>query len=276
MARVITLTTDFGLDDVYVGVLKGVILGVNPRARIIDLCHSIEPQNIAQASFLLAGAVRYFPLDSIHLVVIDPGVGAVRKALAVRTFHPPAFYVAPDNGLLSFLVPPSAAASPSGSVSLSGMEDQLLAYEITDSRFWRKPVSATFHGRDVFAPVAAWLSRGHSVSAFGPRADSMVYRPLVEPERLSDGLLKGRVMHIDHFGNVITNFKAGELKVEEIVIEIAGRRIQGLAPTYSLGHDLMALTGSSGYVEIAFKNGSAAKMLNARIGDDVLLRKGTA
>ncbi len=284
MARVITLTTDFGVDDHYAGVVKGVILGINPGAAIVDLCHSIAPQNILQASFLLGNSFRYFPFESIHLAVVDPGVGTGRKPLIIKTFHPPAIFVAPDNGLLSFLLPPTVAATLAVAgagpapvfVSLRGMEKQLLAFEIADPRFWLKPVSATFHGRDIFAPVVGYLSVGYSVAAFGPPVDSMVYQPLPAPEHLDERSLKGTVLHVDHFGNIITNFRKDDLSVESFELEMAGRRIHGLSATYAAGDNLIALIGSSGYLEIALKDDNAAHQLKARVGDPVLCIVGAA
>ncbi len=254
MSRVITLTTDFGTADPYVGIMKGVILRINPQVIIVDLCHEIAPQNIAQATFLLKTAFRFFPPQTIHVVVVDPGVGGKRRAIILRTGE--AYFIAPDNGVLSGVLEEST---------------DYQAFSISNPKFWLHPVSSTFHGRDIFAPVAAHLSRGVPLEQFGEPASDLVTLPLPRPEVKGD-LIVGQVIHIDHFGNLITNIEE-ELLKGELSLEIQGHRIGKLSPCYEAGEELLALIGSTGNLEIAVKNGSAAERLKARIGTPVRIRR---
>lgn len=254
MSRLITLTTDFGTADPYVGIMKGVILRINPQVTIVDLCHEIVPQNIAQASFLLKTAFRFFPPQTIHVVVVDPGVGGKRRAIILRTEE--AYFIAPDNGVLSGVLEESPGYQ---------------AFSISNPQFWLKPVSSTFHGRDIFAPVAAHLSRGVPLEQFGEPASNPVTLPLPRPEVKGD-LIVGQVIHIDHFGNLITNIEGGLLR-GELSLEIQGRQIKGLSSSYEEGEDLLAIIGSTGNLEIAVKNDSAAERLKAGIGTPVRIRR---
>ena len=205
MATVITLTTDFGISDAYVASMKGVILSVNSKAVIVDICHSIEPQNILQAAFILGTAHHYFPKGTIHVVVVDPGVGSQRKAVILKT--PSAFFLAPDNGVLSYIVnelcPEPAKPSPSISLDLKRrkLKKGLEAIAITNPDFWRQPVSSTFHGLDIFAPVAAHLSLGVPLHKFGESISYLHAFPIPKPYRDVEGSLVGHVLHIDNFGN---------------------------------------------------------------------------
>ncbi|HJX70178.1 MAG TPA: SAM-dependent chlorinase/fluorinase, partial [Dehalococcoidia bacterium] len=248
MGAIITLTTDFGTQDAYVAAMKGVILGINPGATLVDICHSIEPQNIAQAAFVIGTAYDYFPQDTIHVVIIDPGVGSQRRAIALKT--PRAFFVAPDNGVLSYVI----GASPE--------EPQAVA--LTNPKFWRHPVSSTFHGRDIFAPVAAHLSLGVPLEEFGEVIPSLFAFPMPHPRMGANGELIGHIIHIDHFGNLITNVKKEDLPSGKLCLEIAGQRIESLSTSYAAGDKLLAVLGSSGHLEIAAKNGSAAGLLGAK------------
>jgi len=269
MDAIITFTTDFGLADAYVAAMKGVVLGINPGARLVDICHSIKPQNISRAAFVLSTACGCFPRRTIHLVVVDPGVGTDRRAVILRT--PEADFVAPDNGVLSYIVQPYASGQVVDSHQpLDGAE----AFAITESRFWRSPVSPTFHGRDIFAPVAAHLSLGTPPSAFGKPVNSLVVLPLPCPRRTSDGALVGNILHIDNFGNLITSIKSGDLPEEagEIAVEVGSEVIHGLSITYGTAGGLLALIGSSGHLEISLKNGDAGAFLNAGAGDEVTIR----
>ena len=254
MSRVITLTTDFGIADPYVGIMKGVILRINPRVIIVDLCHEIAPQNIAQAAFLLKTSFRFFPPETIHVVVVDPGVGGKRRAIILRTGE--AYFIAPDNGVLSGVLEES---------------NDYQAFSISNPEFWLKPVSSTFHGRDIFAPVAAHLSLGIPLEEFGELASDLVTLSLPRPEVKEDSIV-GQVIHIDHFGNLITNIEESLLE-GELSLEIQGHRIEKLSPCYEVGGDLLALVGSTGNLEIALKNGSAAERLRARIGTPVRIRR---
>jgi len=258
MGDLITMITDFGMGDAYVGIMKGVILGINPNAKIIDVCHPIEPQNIPQAAFVLSTAYKYFPPDTIHMVIVDPGVGSERKAIVVKT--PVGFFVAPDNGVLSYVIEEAKA---------EGVETK--AITLTNPIFWRSPVSPTFHGRDIFAPVAAHLSLGVPLSRMGEPIASLVTFPIHQPRRSADGTLVCHIIHIDSFGNLITDAKREDIPVGKVVMEVAGHRIEGISFTYAEGSELMALVGSSGRLEISVKNGNAARLLGAKVGDEVRL-----
>ncbi len=279
----IVLTTDFGLSDAFVGVMKGVILGINPAAWIIDLTHDIQPQNLGQGAFLLGVNHTYFPSGTIHTAVVDPGVGTDRRALALQT--PTATFVAPDNGLLSEVVKQYLDATPDidPAGSLVRLPAELTAYEITNPRYRLEPVSSTFHGRDVFAPAAAHLSLGLAPAELGPQAAQIIYRPLPEPG-IRNRQVSGQVIYIDRFGNLITNISQATLHAAgydaaNAVVVIGPRRIRGLSRTFhdpaaELGAQpdglpLAALLGSSGYLEIAVPDGSAAAELGLGVGTPV-------
>lgn len=265
----ITLTTDFGLAGPYVAEVKGVILGINPQVSIVDITHLVEPQNIGEASFLIALAYPYFPDGSIHFVVVDPGVGSSRRAVILKT--PRAIFVAPDNGVLSRVIEPCLDALPFGDeVSLSG--STLEAVSITSRSYWHLPLSSTFHGRDIFAPVAAHLALGVPIDAFGERVGSLKVLPVPEV-RKSSGLITGRVAYIDTFGNLITDIKADLIVgLPEPEIFIGPHRIKGLVNTYSKGEGLVAIRESHGYLEIALVNGSAREFTGAAVGNEVVIR----
>lgn len=264
----ITLTTDFGLDDAYVAAMKGVILSINPQVTIVDLCHSIEPQNITQAAFILSTNYRYFPQGTIHVVVVDPGVGTERRAVLLTT--PSAFFLAPDNGVLSYVVEefaPLSEEQPATGERWLGPE--LRAIALSNPHFWRHPVSDTFHGRDIFAPVAAHLSLGTPTTDFGDLIPSLVAIPTPRIQRRESGVLVGHVLHIDHFGNLVTNIKREDLPRGKLFVEVTGHIIEDLSPTYAEAEELMAIIGSSGHLEVSLRNGSAARLLRAKIGDEV-------
>ena len=273
MDNVITLTTDFGLTDAYAAVMKGIITGINPRVTIIDISHSIEPQNIQQAAFVLSTAYPFLPERTIHIAVVDPGVGSERKAVILQTPH--AYFIAPDNGTLSYIIE-SHLSKPveAGAVQQNiGQVASLDAHVITNSRYWRSPVSPTFHGRDIFAPVAAHLSLGTPLSDFGDRVNTLTMLPTLHPKTNPDGSLTGCIIHIDTFGNCITNLRETDLPEtgNDIIVIIGNHRIKGLNRYYSETSGLMALTGSSGHIEIALQNGSARDFLNAKTGDEICI-----
>ena len=277
MAPVITLTTDFGTSDAYVAAMKGVILAINPRATIVDVCHSIESQNILQAAFILSTAHHYFPEGTIHLAIVDPGVGSQRKAIILKT--PSALFLAPDNGVLSYIIDelcptparPSATSSPI--LKQRKLGTGLEAVAITNPDFWRQPVSATFHGRDIFAPVAAHLSLGVPLHKFGESISCLYVFPMLRPYHDTEGNLLGRILHIDNFGNLITNVRNSDLPGDEVTIEIGNQHIRGLSHFYNQGSGLAAIIGSSGYLEIALKNRNAAAFLNTKVGDEIKLKR---
>lgn len=272
MEPIITLTTDFGLVDAYIAAMKGVILSINPRVKLVDICHSIPPQNIREAAFIFSTANTFFPIGTIHLVVVDPGVGTARRAIILKT--PTAFFVAPDNGVLSYAIEPFLASRDDESTELHQVELRAEAevFNITNPRFWHSPVSGTFHGRDIFGPVAAHLSLGVLPREFGKRLNTLTMLPLPHPVQDTDGSVIGHVIHIDSFGNLITDIKRAELAEQAITVEVGNRLISGLSRTYSEGDDLLVLMGSSGYLEVALKKGNAAHKLHARVGDTVRLR----
>ena len=270
MSAIITLTTDFGLADAYVAAMKGVILGINPGAKLIDICHSVEPRNIPQAAFVLSTACQFFPKRTIHMVVVDPGVGTERRAIILRT--PQADFVAPDNGVLSYIVRQYPAGPVNASRRQVHLAPELEAVAINNPKFWRSPVSPTFHGRDIFAPVAARLSLGSLLTDFGEPVTSLAVLPLPLPYKASADTLVGHILHIDNFGNLITSIKSDDLPQQPITIEVGSQLISGLSRTYAEGKGLLALIGSSGYLEVAFEGGSASAFLGVEVGSEVKIR----
>ena len=267
---IITLTTDFGLADPYVGALKGAILSVNPEATIVDITHDIRPQQIEQAAFILGAAYPHFPPGAIHVAVVDPGVGTARRAIALAT--PRATFLGPDNGVLSAALPDDIREAASAGAHPIALPSPFAAHALTEQRFHRAPVSPTFHGRDIFAPVAAHLSLGLAPEELGPPVAEIVALPPFRAGFQADGSLAGRVLHVDHFGNLITDVRAEQLPPPPLQVEMCGRRIEGLSPTYADRPGLLAVIGSSGFLEIAFSQGSAARELAADIGQPVLVR----
>jgi S-adenosylmethionine hydrolase len=272
MGPPITLLTDFGTDDAYAAVMKGVILGRNPRATIVDITHSIKPQDVRHGAFVLATSYAYFPKNTIHVVVIDPGVGSQRRGIILKI--PDALFVAPDNGVLSYVV--DQLALNEDSVPVGGAESAVVrlkrgieAVSITDPRFWRNPVSPTFHGRDIFAPVAAGLSLGLSPYEFGEKTNVLTVQPIVKPQTDVSGDVVGHVMHVDHFGNLVTDIRGSNLPPGPVDVYIGSTRIDGISRYYQETEGLAALLGSSGYLEISLRNSSAAEYLEALVGDEV-------
>lgn len=273
---IVTLLTDFGASDAYVGVMKGVMLGINPAITFVDLTHGVAPQNVLEGAFLLGTAWRFFPRGTLHLGVVDPGVGTGRKALLLHgEGH---YFLAPDNGLLSFVLPQSAprrSTSSAGKVApfqpyRSPLPAGFQAYALSNPRFWLPRVSPTFHGRDVFAPAAAHLSLGVPVEELGEPVGSLMR--LFTPAPLRDGVrLTGYVLHIDRFGNIVTNLPAEALAQlgRGVTVDIGGRKIRGLSETYAQGGGLAALIGSHGYLEVALAGGNAAAELGVGVGEVV-------
>ncbi len=254
-SKIVTFISDFGLQDAYVGVMKGVIAQINPQIQIIDLTHHIPPQNIAAGSFSLLNAYPYFPVGTIHVAIVDPGVGSQRRGVAVA--FPGGYLVAPDNGLLSGILSIATASA---------------AVELTNSRYWHSPnPSSTFHGRDIFAPVAAHLASGVSLTELGVSIDpaSLTVLPLTKYEATNNGFL-GRIQYIDHFGNLITNIP--QQLVEGKIWSVVAAQIK--IPNHSTYSnvavgELVALIGSHGWVEIAVNGGNAQSRLGLEWGDSV-------
>jgi S-adenosylmethionine hydrolase len=268
---IVVFTTDFGLSDAYAGVMKGVALIINPNLRLIDLTHQILPQNVAQGSFILGINHRFFPRDAIHVAVVDPGVGTDRRPVLLTT--PCGRFVAPDNGLLSGVITGYLGPVPTiaGPVALP---TELSAVHLTNPAYWRHPVSHTFHGRDIFTPVAAHLSLGVAPEDLGEPIDSLHYLPMPQPVS-QGGAITGQVVYQDVFGNLVTNIPADSLSSDEFLeVRIMGRSIVGLSRTFNddahVGENgLIALLGSHGYLEVALPNGSAAELLSVGEGEAV-------
>jgi len=260
---VIALTTDFGQRDGYVGAMKGVILRIAPSVTLVDVSHDIAPQNIAEAAFVLYSSYRYFPADTVHLVVVDPGVGTTRRPIAIRTTR--SIFVAPDNGVLSYIL---------------AHEESWSAVHLTESLYWLPHISHTFHGRDIFAPVAAHLAAGTAMDQLGPEIRDLVQLPLHDVVETGSGRLSATVLHIDRFGNIVTNLAATSSIAGEPISQVGnklqasvgGQTIQGVLPTYGNANagDLLLLVGSSGFVEIAHRGGNAAVELDIHVGDAVI------
>ena len=274
MEAVITLTTDFGLSDAYVAAMKGVILSINPRARLVDVCHSIRPYDIKEAAFIFSTAFEFFPAETIHLVIVDPGVGTGRRAVILKT--PSAYFIAPDNGVLTYVAQPFLTcfdfAEEAAGTHQVEFRPEMEAVVITNPRFWRSPVSPTFHGRDVFAPVAAHLSLGQPLADFGERLTSISALSMPRPRQETDGSIVGHIIHIDNFGNLITDIRGADIAGPTVTVEIGRRLISGLSHTYASTRELALIIGSSGYLEIALSRGNAARLLKAKVGDEIRAR----
>ena len=269
--RIITLTTDFGTIDTYVGIMKGVILSINPNAQIVDLTHAIPPQDIYEAAFSIYAAYNYFPKGTIHIIVVDPGVGSDRQAIVCQTDS--AFFVCPDNGVLSYLL---------HSVENEG-EQPIDSVAIQNSTYYLSEVSNTFHGRDIFAPVAAHLSLGVLLNDIGPPVQTLVQLPIQVPE-LSGNTLTGQIVKIDRFGNAVTNISetaiarlesasTGKMPIYEI--RVGSARLNRLNRAYAesgVGKPL-AIIGSCGLLEIAINGGNAKEGLGLKWGDPVVIQR---
>jgi S-adenosyl-L-methionine hydrolase (adenosine-forming) len=258
----ITLLTDFGTRDAYVASMKGVILCLNPEAVLVDLTHQVPPQDIRAGALNLAAAMPYFPPDTIHLAVVDPGVGSPRRALAAHGRG--CFWVGPDNGLFHLVFRQASA---------------LNIVSLENPAYFRPPVSATFHGRDIFAPVAAHLSLGVDLSRFGPPITDPILLDWPEPW-FGPETIRGEIIYVDHFGNLISNVRAGELSAwlgkHNFRLKIGPVSILGLARNYTdvAPREFLALAGSHGYLEIACAMDNAARRLNAVEGLPVGISKG--
>jgi len=259
-SSIITLLTDFGLKDSYVASMKGVILRINPQSTLIDITHQVSAHHIEEAAFVLASAYSTFPKGTIHLSVVDPGVGSSRKPVLLVTQN--YFFIGPDNGLFTLA---------------TKKEKVKQAVALTNRKFFLSQVSATFHGRDIFAPVAAYLSLGVEPKAFGKRIESWATIPFPEPT-FKEGKLVGEIIHVDGFGNLVSNIDQQQLsqfsKGCSFVVRTGGRTIQGLRKGYWEGkkNELISLFGSGGFLEVSIREGNAQKKLKAKKGDPVQIK----
>lgn len=264
---VITLTTDFGLSDTYVAQMKGVILGISPNARVVDVTHEVRPQQIAQAAFLAQTAWPAFATEAIHVAVVDPGVGTERRALVVESEQ--GYFLGPDNGVISAALPDDARPAISSTIALP---QDMRAFEITNERYMRHPVSATFHGRDIFSPAAAYLSLGVEASELGDPVAELMALPPFRAAADAEGILIGQVVHIDWYGNVVTDVRAVDLPKGGFTIDIGGRSVPGPFRTFADLDGLGAIVGGNQFLGIAAPNSSAASILKVDIGASLRLR----
>lgn len=261
-SALITLLTDFGSADYFVGAVKGVIVSTNPSASIIDLTHEIPAQDIAAAAFTILAAYKSFPKGTVHVAVVDPGVGSTRRGIVVKAGEQ--FFVGPDNGIFSYIYE---------------RERKFTVFELSNEKYFLKPVSPTFHGRDIFAPVAAFLSINNNPAVLGKKiADPVRLEPLA-PTRNESGLT-GRILQIDRFGNCITNLTPHELTKKRIdsgaFLQVKGKRVSSFREFFtqptSNRAKIFCIWGSAGFLEIAVANGSAAEQLKVNVGDEVRVR----
>jgi S-adenosyl-L-methionine hydrolase (adenosine-forming) len=257
---IITLTTDYGLNDHLVGALKGVILKINPDATIVDITHNVAPFDLLDGALAIGSAYSYFPARTIHVVVVDPGVGTERRPLLVTANNQ--YYVAPDNGVLSMIFE---------------REEDTVVRHVTAEHYYLQPVSRTFHGRDIFAPVAAWLSKGWQTASMGDEITD--YKKFAMPKpKSTEGVVKGIVLRVDSFGNLITNFRAEDLPESalsngEVKFQVGTHAVSRMVPTFASGNagEAVAYLGSSGFVEIAMNKGNASRTLSIGRGTPVVL-----
>jgi hypothetical protein len=254
-APIVTLTTDFGLSDPYVGAMKGVILGICPRAQLVDITHLAIPFAIAEGAFLIARAYRYFPPGTVHIVVVDPGVGSDRRPILMEAAGQ--YFVAPDNGVLGMIF-----AREKHQVRL-----------ISNERYFRQPVSRTFHGRDIFAPVAAHVAAGAAPSRVGKAITDYVRPPFERPRQTGARAWVGQILSVDHFGNVITNFHVDDFPALDY-LAIGRAKVRRLVRSYAEARagELVVIAGSSGYLEVSVNQGSAAEKIGCQSGDPCQIR----
>jgi len=263
MKRIVTLLTDFGTSDYFVAAMKGVILTRNPEVTLIDITHEIKPQDVRAGAFTLSCCYHDFPSGTIHLAVIDPGVGSERRAILVESKH--YFFVGPDNGLFSFVF---------------DRDSHACARHVTKSGYFRPNRSATFHGRDLFAPVAACLSLGVPPEKFGALINDPVRLDLADMQMSAHGAIQGSIIHIDRFGNCVTSFQWEKLKEQlnasRFWLQIGKTEITDLVPNYAVGSSTLPflIIGSAGFIEISVRDGSAAKALGVAAGNRVVIVPG--
>jgi hypothetical protein len=258
--RVVTFTTDFGLQDPFVGIMHGVVLSIHPETQIVDISHAVASYDLTDGAWTIAQAYKFFPPRTVHVVVVDPGVGSTRRPILAETDD--YIFVAPDNGVLSLV---------------EAREPRFTVRHITADRYFLQPVSQTFHGRDIFAAVAGWLSVGVTPGDFGPEVSDYLKLQFPVVEHVAANSLRGAVIKVDKFGNLITNLS--ELDIAPILgatpprfeLLISGSNITHISHSYAEGGegDVFAIVGSSGYLEIAARQASAAQKLQAGVGTPV-------
>lgn len=258
--RIVTFTTDFGLSDAFAGIMHGVVLNIHPETSIVDISHAVASYDVFDGAWTIAQAYRYFPPRTVHVVVVDPGVGGKRRPILAETDD--YIFVAPDNGVLTLV---------------EAREPKFTVRHITSERYLLQPVSQTFHGRDIFSPVAGWLSKGVGPAEFGPEISDYVRLPLPAVEHIGANSLRGAVLKVDKFGNLITNLGGQEApalfaaSLPKVSILISDQTITRLCHSYAEGKEgeIFAILGSSGYLEIAARQASAAEKLGAAVGTPV-------
>lgn len=257
--RIITLTTDFGVADHFAGTMKGVILGIFPDAKIVDLCNAVGSFDVLDGAMTLAQAYSYYPPDTIHLVVVDPGVGSARRPLLVATSRH--YFIAPDNGVLSLVME---------------KEERVTVRHITAEHYFLQPVSHTFHGRDVFAPCAAWLAKGVEPEKFGEEITDYVRFTIPKPKPVAERTVKGVVLKTDRFGNLITNLTPENAPFvfaegAQVQISVGQATATRVCANYAQGQhgECFAVLNSMGYLEIACNRGAAAHVAHAGRGAEV-------
>ncbi|MGA2184859.1 MAG: SAM-dependent chlorinase/fluorinase [Bryobacteraceae bacterium] len=261
---VISLTTDFGTTGHYAGVMKAVILGIAPGARIVDVSHHVRPFDVTDGAYVIAQAARWFPPKSIHVVVVDPGVGSARRPILAEAGGQ--FFVAPDNGVLSMVF----------ETHLPSHDREGVVRHITAGRYFLHPLSSTFHGRDIFAPVAAHIAAGVPPSRFGKRIHDHLRLDFFRPRRTGKRVWTGLVLHVDRFGNLVTNFRIDEfpdVSTRPFELNVGLEKLSGLALTFAEAQpgELLVIVGSSGYLEVVANQASAAKRLGCGAGAPVEL-----
>ncbi len=259
--RIVTFTTDFGTTDHYVGAMKGVMLNINPSVQLIDITNSVQAYDVLDGAIAISQTYKYFPSNTIHLVIVDPGVGTSRRPLLVRTEKH--FFLAPDNGVLSFI--------------FEQEQERLQVRHITSEHYFLQPVSNTFHGRDIFAAVAGWLSKGVDSSAFGDEITDFVRFAAPKPKMMAPNTIKGVVLKVDKFGNLITSIRPDDLpelfqpEPPPFRIIIGKGEVSRMKTAYAQGTpgETFAILGSMGFLEIATNRGNASRLVGADKGSDV-------
>ena len=263
---IVTLLTDFGVADTYVAQVKGVILAINPAVTLVDLTHEVPPQSVPAAAFLLHSAIHAFPNRTIHVAVVDPGVGTGRRPLLLTT--PRAAFLRPDNGIFSYVLEEAAGVPTSSATGDAPLPASVQGYHLTNADYWRQPVSWTFHARDVFGPVAAHLSLGVPPRELGQSVERVQRLPLPGLVR-EEHHIHGCIIYTDRFGNLVTNIPGVDLQRRSVEVHVAGKTIRGLVRAYAEGEGLLALVGSHHLLEVALRDGSAAALLGVDVGEPV-------